>query len=271
MTAVRHALTEQALSLAQCGIPVFPCKNRPGQPDDKRPDTRHGFLDATADVELVELGWWGSDQLIGVPTGTASGISIIDIDPRNGGNVWYCENAHRLVTRTHETRSGGKHLLYRHNGLIKNSAGLIAPGVDTRGDGGYVIWWEAHGYPVANRMPLHDLSPWPDWLVIPQKMRGVREDVQRRKGAHRGAGDTGIVTRAQIIGIINFLRSRREGERNDCLFWAACRIGEMNFVNPGERQSTLDQLFNTALAIGLDPRGAAATINSGLSRTGGLA
>lgn len=66
------------------------------------------------------------------------------------------------ATRTHATGSGGLHVLFRHTDGLRNSAGRIAPGVDVRGDGGYLIWWPDAGCKVLVCMPL---APWPQSLL----------------------------------------------------------------------------------------------------------
>jgi hypothetical protein len=56
--------------------------------------------------------------------------------------VWWFSHRDRLpLTRVHRTRSGGLHLIFRHVPDVRCSAGRIAPGIDVRGDGGYIIWW----------------------------------------------------------------------------------------------------------------------------------
>jgi len=144
------------------GIPVFPCR------PDKKPLTAHGFKDASHDLDGVEL-WWkeNPNALVGVPTGLASKLLVIDIDVKNGakGSDWYSENADRLhCGRVHKTHSGGWHLLYRMpEPGIRNSASKIAPGVDVRGEGGYLIWWPAHGFDAIG--DLEDLALPPEWLL----------------------------------------------------------------------------------------------------------
>jgi hypothetical protein len=54
--------------------------------------------------------------MIGVPTGRASGLVVVDVDVKNGaqGDAWLQENAEALPeTRTHRTQSGGLHLVFR--------------------------------------------------------------------------------------------------------------------------------------------------------------
>jgi KaiC/GvpD/RAD55 family RecA-like ATPase len=94
-------------------------------------------------------------RLIGVPTGARSGFDALDLDPRHGSDSWQVELP---VTRIHATRSGGRHLLFNHAPGLRNSAGKIAPGVDVRAEGGYVIFWPAAGCAVLSGAPMAD---WP--------------------------------------------------------------------------------------------------------------
>ena len=156
MTAeVLHA----ALRLAEeYGLPVFPCR------PDKKPYTEHGFKDASTSLEEIEE-WWRRwpDALIGVPTGKPSNIVVLDVDP--DGLDWYQERSDKLCAgRIHRTRRQGYHLLYRQPAHdIRNSAGQLAPGIDVRGEGGYIIWWPAHGCEAVG--DLEDIADAPGWLL----------------------------------------------------------------------------------------------------------
>lgn len=148
-----------ALALAEeYGIPVFPCR------PDKKPYAEHGFKDSTTNLDAID-SWWTEypDALIGVPTGRASHIDVVDIDPDGLG--WYTENADKLAAaRVHRTRRSGFHLLYRDPAVeIRNSASQIAKGVDVRGEGGYVVWWPAHGCEAVG--DLADITEPPAWLL----------------------------------------------------------------------------------------------------------
>jgi len=147
-----------ALGLIARGLAVFPCG------DNKAPFIRGGFRAASTDLDRVMAMFTRPGAtLIGVPTGATNGFAVLDIDKKSGGLLWYEANKHRLpVTFTYQTRSGGLHLWFRHKPGLRCSAGLIAPGVDVRADGGYAIWWPANGFPVLSDAPMTD---WPDWLV----------------------------------------------------------------------------------------------------------
>src|SRR5262245_25561326 len=110
--------TLEALSI---GLPVFPCL------PDKRPATALGYKDATAGPGAIARFDW-RERLIGVPTGRASNINVLDIDPRNGSGDWYAANQGRLpATRIHRTRSSGLHLLFATRSGLRCSSGKIAP------------------------------------------------------------------------------------------------------------------------------------------------
>ena len=137
------------LNLAAAGIHVFPCKNQPRGEDDKRPLTNHGFHDATTDAAQIRT-WWRRwpDALIGVPTGAR--FVVLDLDLQYPQAQHWYSHANLPLTRTHVTRSGGRHLLFAPDERVTCSAGKIGPHVDTRGHGGYIIWWPAEGLEVLH-------------------------------------------------------------------------------------------------------------------------
>jgi hypothetical protein len=121
-------------------VPSFPCL------PDKKPACPNGFKAATLpQAGLATLWARFPGELVGVPTGIASGLSVLDVDIAKGGDGWWAENKARLPqTRMHETRSGGLHVLFNRRDGLRNSASRIGPGIDVRADGGYIIWWPAH-------------------------------------------------------------------------------------------------------------------------------
>lgn len=149
--------------LAAAGIAVFPCRL------DKTPYTRHGFKDASKDIATVNL-WWMKwpDALLGVPTGEVNGFVVLDLDVRpnkNGKENILHVHGEPPSTFTIHTPQRGWHLYYRYPGQsVKNSASVIAGGVDVRGDGGYVVVPPSrtnHGqYVIESRTAVADMPEW---------------------------------------------------------------------------------------------------------------
>ena len=153
------SVLEHALRLAERDIAIFPAQR------NKRPATAHWKSDATTDEEQIRKWFNNEAHLLAVPTGMDNGLFALDIDP--AGQGWLKENFDRLLCeRVHQTKRG-QHFLYSFPSdapdLATNTAGRIAPGVDTRGEGGYVIWWAAHGKEAVG--DIDDLSLPPQWLL----------------------------------------------------------------------------------------------------------
>jgi hypothetical protein len=155
------------LGYAKKSIPVFPCK-----PGGKEPLTSHGHLDATTDPERIRA-WWSRwpDANIGMPTGKRSGFVVVDVDPEHGGYdslMDLDEAGHGLpLTATIKTGGGGVHhyLRYPEGVVIRNSAGKLGPGLDIRGEGGYVIVPPSvteGPYEVLHKRPPAET---PEWLI----------------------------------------------------------------------------------------------------------
>lgn len=112
----------------------------------KHPRTRNGVNDATTQAQIISR--WQRDSPtanIGIATGKISGILVVDVDVKNNG----FESLARLSkdygssitdTLTSDTGGGGLHLLYKHpDQIIRNSTGQLAPGMDIRSCGGYIV------------------------------------------------------------------------------------------------------------------------------------
>lgn len=172
----QETLVSQALRLAEEGFPVFPCKG------DKTPACKQGFHDATTDPDKIQRLFARTDaELIGLPTGKASGLLVIDIDKKNGKNGFKWPALNELPpTRLVATVNGGRHYYFKMpDADIKCSAGSLYEGVDVRGDGGYVIAPPSSGYKLIvddepaelTKALLSDLQP----QVVPAKNLDVGE------------------------------------------------------------------------------------------------
>jgi Bifunctional DNA primase/polymerase, N-terminal/Primase C terminal 1 (PriCT-1) len=128
-----------ALGLAKRRMAVFPCK-----PREKRPATEHGCLDASTDAEVIR-SWWRHEPAfnIGVATGQPSGVFVVDIDGIDAEQeLRRLEAEHGALPSSVEviTPRPGRHIYFQMPDLpLRNSASKIAPGVDVRADGGFVI------------------------------------------------------------------------------------------------------------------------------------
>jgi hypothetical protein len=135
MTDVYSAARQYATQ----GIPVFPC-----QPRGKEPAVPGGLNRATTDLRVIE-SWWRSapDLNIGVPTGSVSGFFVVDVDGDDGeATIRKLEAEHGHLPETIEVITGdGRHCYFRlsEHEPIRNSASRVGPGIDIRGEGGYVL------------------------------------------------------------------------------------------------------------------------------------
>jgi len=132
--------TQEALDfIDEHNLKIFPA-----DPDTKRPLVKGWQEKASKDPDqITQLFDLFDSPMIGVPTGPLNGISVLDIDQRPTGNgIWELEEKGISLpcTRASTTPSGGRHYYFKTGELeIPNSAGRIAPLVDFRGKGGYVI------------------------------------------------------------------------------------------------------------------------------------
>lgn len=190
----------------------------------KHPCTARGLKDASIDLERIRE-WWRKwpEANIAVVTGAVSGIVAFDIDPRHGGKKTLdqleAEHGTLPATVTAVTGGGGFHFIYRHPGEpIKNRTNLF-PGIDVRGDGGYIVVAPSNHLSGGNycwdegRAPGEiPLAAIPTWLLEVLR-RGPRRE--QRKG-------TPIVGRELLMQCaqeyVAHADSTCEGHRNDAAF-----------------------------------------------------
>jgi hypothetical protein len=178
----KSAALAAALAYATHGLPVFPCRNDPANPaQHKKPLTKHGFKDATTDADAIRR-WWRRwpNALIGLPTGASSGVAALDLDTKNGKDGFAAvpdwERRSPVLART---PSGGAHIYYQADGAPHCTSDEIAVGVDTRGEGGYVIVPPSAGYSWVNGELLTNLPALPAW---PDDLRPAARSPERTPG-----------------------------------------------------------------------------------------
>ena len=207
------------------GYRVFPCI-----PGTKHPITQHGFHDASTDSVQIER-WWARHPFANLGI-AAEGMLVIDID--GADNPWPGdpERAADLAGAgaVALTPRGGRHYLFRRpeGKSWKCSTSKLAPGVDVRTDGGYIVaapsaieeglyrWGE--GLELGD--PLDQLPDPPAWLVAELDVLVAPES----NGAAHGSP-----TSAQV----------------------AARDAEANAIPSGQRNATLARLAGTMRRVGM--------------------
>ena len=148
----------------------------------KHPRTINGFKDATTDPDQIAK-WWSMWPLanIGIACGP-SGLTVIDVDPRHGGDETFRDLEERYGETLTETvialtGSGGAHYLYRASDSPVGSSVNAWPGVDIRGHNGYIVAppsLHASGRTYEWERPAsrYELAPFPD-IMTPRPVRAL--------------------------------------------------------------------------------------------------
>lgn len=241
-----------AVSYIEQGWPVFPCRNATEEAIDpqtgeiitlneKTPRTSNGFKGATKMRRIIDR-WWSDwpDSAVGIPTGAATGVFVLDIDNKPGGANGFdwleeMEAEHGALPETARvtTPNGGLHIYFNYVAGTRNR-GALGGGVDIRSEGGYVLAagsrmtdgreykWE----PDADKIPkVADAPQWLLDLLLPKH--------QPSGGYHHSPsaiGNSAYVS-AAVSAELNELASAPEGTRNNRLNDAAFALGQ--FVGAG--------------------------------------
>lgn len=247
-------MLDAALQYAASGWAVFPVVAR-----GKIPATEDGFKSATTDLERIRRYWSESPKAnIGIATGEASGIVVIDVDDEAG----LSELGHLPPTMEARTGSGGRHLVFAHPGRPIRNRARVVPGIDVRGDGGYIVV-PPSVHPNGNLyawMDERNPAPLPEHLLE----RIVKKPPQPPSAPGQYLGDgMGTAWGQKVMDEeLPRLMSAAPGERNDTLNEIAFRL--FSIVKGGQlaEASTREAIVNAALAIGLEPAEVEKTVGS---------
>jgi len=124
-------LAKAALAYAEGGLSVFPLRAR-----GKKPTTSHGYLDATRDPSKIAQ-YWQVNPTANIGLAVPPGLVVVDIDNREAMNQLKAEDR-ELPATARSTTGRGLHFYYRTDIQIRNAVSLL-PGIDLRGQGGYVV------------------------------------------------------------------------------------------------------------------------------------
>ena len=278
---MNNAILQAALTYTRANIPVFPCK------PDKVPYIKGGFKAATTDVQQIHA-WWTAwpDAMIGFPTGKVTGLWVLDVDlPKKEGDADGRMSLQRLtavhgllpLTRIQQTPGGGTHyiFLYPQDGEgIRNSVSGVAPKIDVRGDGGYIIIapsinGEGQAYSFLNQAPpVHA----PEWILtlVRQPLKLPSKNINQPDSS----APTAIMSGLSIIDPYiqkaldeecAKIAGAQQGVRNDTLNKASFAFGTL--VGGGELDEGMarSRLLGAALKCGLPDDEAVRTIDSGIT------
>lgn len=253
MPSVNEALVYSKQNGLRPQWAIFPVRGKyPAIPASKG---GHGCKDASSDPDIIRK-WWSEypSANIGIATGEKNGIVVLDIDRNHGADIDGNDTLHELEEKlgalpdTVEvlTPNGGRHLYFKYPsgyniGIHKSEKEDKWPGIDIRGNGGYVVAppssisctdrkvrayeWEASSYP--NETPLAELpTPWVKWL----------DDLCGRHGGFTLPAPEDV----------------RPGKRNDTLFSYACQLRN----NGHDHDGILEKLteYNSQMRTPLTPR-----------------
>ncbi|NED96845.1 DNA primase [Phytoactinopolyspora alkaliphila] len=254
---------EAALDYAAESVPVFPCI-----PDGKRPLVPHGFHDATTDPGVIRSWWqrWPEANLA-TPTGHP-GYDVIDIDVHPDGDgylhmaVLHSRGLLDGWIHTVKTPSGGLHLYFP--GTTQRCGKIPTAHIDFRAAGGYVLMppstiARADGPGRYETVQSNTEVAKPvDWAKIRAHLT-PRRPPARRSTQHAATPPDVLMRRLSAR-----VAEAREGNRNDLLYWATCRIAERGITDPLP-------LLNAAQQAGLPRREAELTIASAYRNVAALA
>ncbi|MFD4323596.1 bifunctional DNA primase/polymerase [Nocardioides sp. NPDC058538] len=220
-------LPTAAATLARAGIPVFPCVRR-----GKQPLTAHGFHNATTDLQQVRR-WWKKmpEANIGIPTGSASGLVVVDVDVHRTGDGFRAFSTEMETGLTQRwawmvrTPSGGMHAYFAATpGVEQRNWSLPSRHVDFRGDGGYVV-----APPSIVETSAGTRRPYS--LIGFGRRPGTVDSVALNQHLAPPAPPRHLPATLPAAGssperLAAWVARRPEGARNGGLFWAACRMAE---------------------------------------------
>lgn len=184
-----------------------------------------------------------------IPTGKINDLFVLDVDAKNGG-LETLKTLNIPETMTQQSRSGGKHFLFRYPRDGKNYGNRVGflPGLDIRAEGGYIVH-----YGVDSKLIVDA----PTWLL---------ELTEKPEYKHEGDVVKVMPEIAQAI-IEQSLEAVREappGESNNVLNTEAFKIGQLVASQSITREYAERALMEAAIERGKPRYEAQATINSGL-------
>lgn len=239
---------------------------------EKKPTTTHGRNDATRDEPTIKAYFRNGAQ-IGVATGAESGLFVLDVDLDekrgiNGyGTLEYLESMHGPLPKTPQQRTGrgGMQYLFKFQEGLKNSTSKIGAGIDTRGQGGYIVVAPsrntngAYEWVVSPRdTPLADV---PEWIIAALHKAEEAEKAQSTQTAPSGEDRPYCL---KMLGqAVARAATATDGTKHDTLLKMATWMG--GFVPALTETEIEDSLYHAIALRADDEQGARKTIRDGIA------
>ena len=144
----------------------------------KHPGTINGIKNATKDKNQIRAWWLEKPKAnIGIAMGNDSGIFVLDIDPRHGGDesLHQMQEEYGALPDGPRVRTGGgsEHLYFTvPPGVTVRSRVALRPGIDARGKGSYAVGFGSMHASGRKYLWQHGKTPsqlpvpvCPDWLL----------------------------------------------------------------------------------------------------------
>lgn len=249
-------------SLQAAGVPIFTCDLKMVQGEEV------GFPKGWTTTTPADYDLRRAQQGSAFCVVTGHGVDVIDIDPRNGGDVEAVADvlmdSEAPIVASVRTPSGGAHYYIPSTGLMGMK---MPPGID------YLATRHMAFAPPTER-PKYPGKVY-RWMGIPDAAR-VTSDVALARAAvldlavgqtHKGtvlnsAESTLIIEVRDIETGAGLVRLAREGRRNKRLYEVAATLAGRGFDEP----SLVDALVPAAVAAGLRRAEARQTVQSGVRR-----
>ena len=244
-------MLDAALDLVASGWAVIPCKWHGD--NAKAPLTVNGHHDASRNPDVIRY-WWGRwpQAMIGAPV--PEPFIVIDIDPRNGGDLADLVDLVGPIPKTLTVWSGrndrGKHLYFqRPPGQLTSTR--LPRGIDLKVNGYCIVPPSPH--PATGQPYRWDQQP---GAPLPHRLRNLlRPPITPKRIFANSGGISSALT--------DWVANQPVHNRNEGLFWAACRLAENDQLDHGNAED----LVRAAMSTGLTETEARRTVASAAKKS----
>lgn len=297
MSKIENLVLESAHSIVSCGFRVLPihglvenqCSCGKSHGDNlnligKHPVIRDWQSNSTVEPSIID-GWFANQPGLNLAVDCAkSGVVVLDIDPRSGGDKSYETLMDRVPELadviTVETLTGdydgvrGRHIYFKakpKNQYIANFARLGLPGIDVKHKGYVIAPNSAHRSGVRYEW-VDGHEPWSIGIAtLPDQLSSLISKALRLESAQSEVAERQQSTKnskygdAALNAELELLSRAREGERNNAIFKAGAALGSLVGGGELESESTKAKLREAGRSLGLSDEEVEAT----LFRSGG--